>query len=518
MALKEEAMPRPLALIILDGWGLAPEGPGNAVRIAHTPNFDRYWNEHPHTELEASGRAVGLPEGQIGNSEVGHMNIGAGRVVMQSLTYIQSLIEEGAFFENQALEEAYRLEEGQALHLMGLVSSGGVHSDLSHLFALLELAKRKNARPVYVHAFTDGRDVPPDSGKGYLSELEAHIEGLHHDVYLASVCGRYYAMDRDRRWDRVKRAFDAVVCGQAEYQARSGALAVENAYARGETDEFVKPTVIVDESGRPRAEINNGDAIVFFNFRADRARQLTYALLNEDFREFERCKVLRDLSYASLMRYADNIRRPHAFELPTLDKGLAEVLSHKGLTQYHSAETEKYPHVTYFFNTAREEVFPGEERKLIPSPKVATYDLKPEMSAPELTEATLERLKTHRDDFILINYANPDMVGHTGVLEAAVRACEAVDEGLSKLVEAIREKGGIAVITADHGNAEMMIDVGGGPHTAHTTNRVPFIVVTTDKTLGLREGGVLGDIAPTVLELMGLEKPEAMTGESLIRY
>ncbi|MDQ3460488.1 MAG: 2,3-bisphosphoglycerate-independent phosphoglycerate mutase [Deinococcota bacterium] len=507
----------PLVLIVLDGWGLAPEGPGNAVTLARTPNFDHYRQQYPHTELQASGRAVGLPEGQMGNSEVGHMNLGAGRVVMQSLTYIQDLIERGAFFENEALDRAFGLGEGRALHLMGLVSSGGVHSDLGHLFALLELAARKGAGPVYVHAFTDGRDVPPDSGKGFVSELEAHIGGLGcDDVMLATVSGRYYAMDRDGRWDRVKLAYDAIVCGEADHQARSGVEAVRAAYERGESDEFVKPTVLIDPLGKPRGPVSDGDSVMFFNFRADRARELSYALLKEDFGGFTRCRVLRDLNYTSLMRYADDIDRPHAFELPKLELGLAEVLSAHGKRQYHSAETEKYPHVTYFFNAAREVVFEGEERRMVPSPKVATYDLQPEMSAPELSEATLARLRTHDDDFILINYANPDMVGHTGVLAAAVRACEAADEGLGRIVGAILDKGGAVLVSADHGNAEVMIAEGGGPHTAHTTNPVPLIVVGGPGGLRLRGGGKLGDVAPTILALMGLPQPEEMTGRSLL--
>ncbi|MDQ3398009.1 MAG: 2,3-bisphosphoglycerate-independent phosphoglycerate mutase, partial [Deinococcota bacterium] len=427
-------MTKPVALIILDGWGLGPPGPGNAVRLARTPNFDRYWAGYPHTELQASGRAVGLPDGQMGNSEVGHMNLGAGRVVMQSLTYIQSLIESGAFFKNEAFANALTLAKGQALHLMGLVSGGGVHSDLGHLFALFELVKRNNIGPVFVHAFTDGRDVPPDSARGFIAEVESEIaKAESHHLALASVTGRYYAMDRDSRWDRVKLAYDAIVCGEAPYRAPNGAQAIQAAYERGETDEFIKPTVITDEAGRARGVVNDGDSVIFFNFRADRARQLSYALLREDFGDFERCKVLTDLSYASLMKYADDIHRPYAFELPSLDKGLAEVLSASGKTQYHSAETEKYPHVTYFFNAAREQAYEGEARKLIPSPKVATYDLKPEMSALELTEATLARLRSHDDNFILINYANPDMVGHTGVLQAAVSACETVDKGLGRL-------------------------------------------------------------------------------------
>jgi 2,3-bisphosphoglycerate-independent phosphoglycerate mutase len=508
-------MPRPVALIVLDGWGLAPAGPGNAISQARTPNFDRYWQSSPRTTLEASGSAVGLPEGQIGNSEVGHMNLGAGRVVKQSLTYLQSLIDDGSFFENEVLNRAYEAASGHALHLMGLVSRGGVHSDLSHLFALLELAKRKGTAPVYVHAFTDGRDVPPNSGLGFLEELEGEIARLDHDVGVATVIGRYYAMDRDRRWERIKRAYDAVVCAHADHTAASGTEAVRQAYARGETDEFIQPTVIT-RAGEPVATLQDGDSVVFFNFRADRARQLSYALLKDEaWNDFTRCRRAK-IHYASLMEYDHTLGAPFAFALPEIHDCLAGIISEAGLRQYHTAETEKYPHVTYFFNAEREEPFPGEERKLVPSPQeVPTYDLKPEMSAPELTEATLERLSTHDDAFILLNYANPDMVGHTGVLQAAIEAVETVDEGLGRLVDAVLEKGGAAVILADHGNAEVMLDERGEPHTAHTTNPVPCLIVGAGE-LRLREDGVLGDVAPTVLELLGLKQPEAMSGRSLI--
>lgn len=503
-------------LIILDGFGLAPEGPGNAVALADTPNFDKYWNEYPHTQLEASGFAVGLPKGQMGNSEVGHMNIGAGRVVMQSLTYIQSLIDSREFFKNPVLNDIYDKAKGHALHLMGLVSRGGVHSDLEHLFALLELAKQKNVAPVYVHVFTDGRDTAPDSGLGYVGELEQKIAALKHDIKIATVIGRYYAMDRDKRWERVKQAYDAVVCGQAALTAISGTEAIKAAYARGETDEFIKATVIT-ESGKPVATLNDGDSVVFFNFRADRARQMTYALLGDSsYKDFERCKAV-NINYASLMEYDAELNQPFAFALPELTHPLAQIISDAGLKQYHTAETEKYPHVTYFFNAAIEEPFKGEERYMTPSPKdVPTYDLKPQMSEPELTEATLKRIREHDDDFLLLNFANPDMVGHTGVLQAAIKACEAADDGLGKLVNAIRAKGGTVMVIADHGNAETMIDENGKPHTQHTTNPVPCVIIGNRKDFKLRAGGVLGDVAPTLLELLGLPQPEEMTGKSLI--
>jgi 2,3-bisphosphoglycerate-independent phosphoglycerate mutase len=508
-------MNKPLMLIILDGFGLAPEGPGNAVALANTPNFDTYWAQYPHTQLEASGMAVGLPKGQMGNSEVGHMNIGAGRVVMQSLTYIQSQIDSGDFFQNKVLNVTFEKAKGHALHLMGLVSRGGVHSDLEHVFALLELAKQKDIDPVYIHVFTDGRDTAPDSALGYVDELQHKIDELQHDIHIASVTGRYFAMDRDKRWERVKQAYEAVVCGQAEFTSKSALEAIRSAYARGETDEFIRATII-PEHGKP-VQINDDDAVVFFNFRADRARQLSYALLgNQEWQEFERCNVPK-IHYASLMEYDASLGLPFAFELPPLSKPLAQAISEAGLSQYHTAETEKYPHVTYFFNATIEEPFLNEVRAMTPSPKeVATYDLKPQMSQPELTAATLKRIQEHDDAFLLINFANPDMVGHTGVLEAAIKACEAADNGLGQLVEAIRAKGGTVMVIADHGNAETMLDENGKPHTQHTTNPVPCIIIGDNKNLILREEGVLGDVAPTILELMELPQPREMTGRSLI--
>lgn len=506
--MSNHASAKPVMLVVLDGFGLAPEGPGNAVALAHTPNFDRFWATYPHTQLAASGRAVGLPEGQMGNSEVGHLNLGAGRVVQQSLTYIQSLIEDGSFFANPVLTETFAA--GNALHLMGLVSDGGVHSDIEHLFALLELAKRLGTAPVYVHVFTDGRDTPPNSALGFVQALEEKIAALGHDIQIASVCGRYYAMDRDNRWERVERSYNAVVCAQADLSAASAVAAVEDAYARGETDEFILPTVIGTPPG-----IQDGDAVFFFNFRADRARQLTYALLGDaQWQNFVRCRVPK-IHYASLMEYDAALNLPYALAVPELRDCLADVLARAGKTQYHTAETEKYPHVTYFFDAKIETPFAGEARHMVPSPKVATYDLKPEMSEPELTTATLARLKTHDDTFVLINFANPDMVGHTGVLAAAIKACEAADDGLGKLVDAMLQKGGRVIVIADHGNAEQMIAPDGTPHTAHTTNPVPCMVIGAGE-LKLKDGGVLGNIAPTILDLLGIAKPAGMTAESLI--
>ena len=507
----------PVALIILDGFGLAPEGPGNAVALADTPNFGRYWRGYPHTQLAASGLAVGLPEGQIGNSEVGHMNLGAGRVVMQKQTYIQALIDSGDFARNEVLGEVFSGCEGNTLHLMGLVSDGGVHSDLSDLYALLELASRNTDCEVALHVFTDGRDVGPSTAIRFMEELTGNLSELPR-ARVASVSGRYYAMDRDKRWDRTKRAYDAIVCGESAFTASSGEEAVQRAYNRDETDEFIQPTVIVDDAG-PVGRVEDGDGIFFFNFRSDRARQLTYALLNEDFDAFTRCRVLKNIRYASMMAYAEDIRAPAAFKLPEITHSLAEVLSNAGLSQYHTAETEKYPHVTFFFNAQREDAMPGESRYMEPSPRVATYDLQPEMSAAPLTHRALARLRDFDDDFILLNYANPDMVGHTGVLEAAIKACETADKELGRLVSAVRAKGGAALILADHGNAEKMVADNGGPHTAHTTNPVPFIVVADEAVtegLRLRAGGALGDVAPTVLELLSVSQPPEMTGRSLL--
>jgi 2,3-bisphosphoglycerate-independent phosphoglycerate mutase len=508
-------MKRPVALIVLDGFGCAPEDPGNAVKLAQTPHFDRYWQNHPHTTLEASGHAVGLPEGQIGNSEVGHLNIGAGRIVLQSLTYLQDQIDSGEFYRNPALNNTMDAARDRSIHLLGLVSHGGVHSSLDHLYALLDLSTEKDVNAVYIHAFTDGRDTAPNSGLGYIRELQTKIGSLHHNIHIASVCGRYFAMDRDKRWDRTKRAFDAIVCGRANTTATTGLEAVKFAYERGESDEFIQPTVI-QANGTAVGAVKDGDAIIFFNFRADRARQLTYAFLGgSSWSEFKRCSSPH-IEYCSLMQYDRALKARFAFELPTIDNSLAEVLSSAALKQYHTAETEKYAHVTYFFNAKREQPFPGETRKLIPSPKVATYDLKPAMSAPELTTETLERIAEDDDDFILVNFANPDMVGHTGSLEAAIAACEETDRSMGFITEAILQKGGTVLIIADHGNAEVMIATDGGPHTAHTTNPVPCIVVGAPNMVELRTGGVLADVAPTVLKLLGLKQPSEMTGQSLL--
>lgn len=509
--------PEPVLLVILDGFGLAESGPGNAVALADTPVFDRIWAGAPHTRLHASGLEVGLPQGQIGNSEVGHLNIGAGRVVMQSLTFIDEQIRTGAFFANQVLLDAMHAARGGTLHLMGLVSHGGVHSSIQHLLALLELADRQQVERVAVHVFTDGRDTAPDSGLPAMLELQAKLLELRGHAFVASVCGRYFAMDRDRRWERTREAYSAVVCGQADNTATSGANAVQDAYMRGETDEFIRPTVIVGADGRPLAQVEDGDSVLFFNFRADRARQLTHAFTGQDHWDgFSRCRVPR-VTFTTMMEYEAGLNLPFAFSLPELKEPLAEVISRADLSQFHAAETEKYAHVTYFFNAFAEDPYSLEERRLVPSPKVATYDLQPEMSSVALTDSVVERLEQGADSFVLVNYANPDMVGHTGSLPAAIRACEATDRGLGRLLEAVDRRGGCALVIADHGNAEQMLEADGvSPHTAHTTNPVPCVLVGGPPGVSLRDGGRLADVAPTVLELLGLPQPVVMTGRSLL--
>jgi 2,3-bisphosphoglycerate-independent phosphoglycerate mutase len=510
-------MTRPVLLVVLDGFGLADAGPGNAVVLARTPVFDRIWEQGPHTTLEASGPAVGLPVGQMGNSEVGHLNLGAGRVVPQSLTFVQDRIDDGSLFTNPVLVDLCDgvLASGGTLHLMGLVSDGGVHSDLAHVEALVALAHRRGLPHVAIHAFTDGRDTAPDGGRAYLERLEGALAASGSPARVRTVIGRYWAMDRDRRWDRVQRAWDALVHGSGAHRAASAQAAIEGAYARGETDEFVAPTVVAAE-GEPPAQVQDGDAVLFFNFRADRARQLAHAFLDgAGWEGFDRGTV-PDVRFASLLQLDAALEAPFALALPELEEPLAEVIARAGLTQHHTAETEKYPHVTYFFNAKNEAPYPGETRYLEPSPKVPTYDLQPEMSAPALAAACAERIRTHDDAFVLINFANPDMVGHTGVLAAAVAACEAADAGLGVVLEALAARGGAALVVADHGNAEQMVDADGGPHTAHTTNPVPCVLVGGPDGARLRDGGVLGDVAPTVLELLGLAQPAAMTGRSLL--
>ncbi|HHY40166.1 MAG TPA: 2,3-bisphosphoglycerate-independent phosphoglycerate mutase [Syntrophaceticus sp.] len=510
-------MKSPLALVILDGWGISPEQRGNALRLAEIPYFTQLQNKNPHTLLAASGERVGLPEGQMGNSEVGHLNIGAGRVVYQDITRISKSIKTGEFYHNSVLMEGMQRvkEKGSSLHLFGLLSDGGVHSHLTHLYALLEMAKRYQLNKVYVHAFLDGRDVPPTSGLGYIESLEQKCSELGVGE-IATVSGRYYAMDRDKRWERVEKAFQAIVYGEGE-RASSASAAVRESYANEVTDEFVVPKVILDDEGQPKGLVRPGDVVIFYNFRADRAREITRSFVDRDFSGFNR-KEYPDVHFICMTQYDATIDAPVAFPPQTLENTLGEVLAANGLKQLRIAETEKYAHVTFFFNGGVETPNPGEERILIPSPKVATYDLKPEMSAPEVTERVIAEINRDLYDVIILNYANPDMVGHTGVLEAAIKAVQVVDGCLGRVVDAVLERGGTALVTADHGNAEMMLEDGSDePHTAHTTNPVPLILVGERfKDVRLREGGSLEDIAPTMLEILGIAKPPEMTGNSLI--
>lgn len=504
------------ALMILDGFGERAEAAGNAVLAAKTPNIDALKQQYPWTKIGASGMSVGLPDGQMGNSEVGHLNIGAGRIVYQELTRITKAISDGDFFQKEeflgAIENAK--QKGTALHLMGLLSDGGVHSHIEHLFALVELAKRQGLEKVYIHCFMDGRDVPPESGKGYMEQLCKKLEEIGAGQ-VATVMGRYYAMDRDNRWERVQKAYEAMVLGQGE-QNSCPVAAMQASYDAGVTDEFVLPTVIVKD-GEPVAKIGADDSIIFFNFRPDRAREITRTLIDPAFDGFERAYF--PVYYVCMTQYDKTFPNVHvAYKPQVLSNTLGEYLAKCGKKQFRIAETEKYAHVTFFFNGGVEQPNEGEDRFLIPSPKVATYDLQPEMSAYEVAEKACEMIRSGNYDVMILNFANPDMVGHTGVMEAAVKACEAVDECVGKVVAAIREVGGEVIITADHGNSEMMIDPETkGPFTAHTTNLVPCILVSdARKDAKLKEGGILADLAPTILELMGLPKPGEMEGSSLI--
>lgn len=505
----------PYALIILDGFAIRDEVKGNAVKAANKPNFDRYWNEYPHNQLKASGEDVGLPDGQMGNSEVGHLNIGAGRIVYQSLTRINLAIKDESFYEIPELVKAVELakEKGSALHLMGLLSDGGVHSHYEHLFALVRLAKQHGLEKVYVHGFLDGRDVGPQTALTYIQDTEKAFEEIGVGQF-ATISGRYYAMDRDNRWERVQLAYDAMVHGTGR-TAHSATQGVERSYEEGVNDEFVVPFVIQDESDQAVATINDDDSIVFFNFRPDRAIQLATALSNPAFNDFDRGEVTKDNYMVSFSPYSDTVLAEVAFKKQDLENTIGEVIAKAGKTQLRIAETEKYPHVTFFMSGGRHTEFDGEERILIPSPKVATYDLKPEMSAYEVKEALVNKINEDSIDAIILNFANPDMVGHSGMLEPTVKAIEAVDECLGEVVDLIISKGGAAIITADHGNSDEVVDLDGKPMTAHTTNPVPVIV--TQKDIELRDGGRLADLAPTLLDLLGVEKPEDMTGESLIK-
>ncbi|MCI1694441.1 2,3-bisphosphoglycerate-independent phosphoglycerate mutase [Aneurinibacillus aneurinilyticus] len=506
--------PKPVALIIMDGFGYREEDYGNAIRQAKTPNFNKYWNEYPHTLLGASGLAVGLPEGQMGNSEVGHLNLGAGRVVYQDLTRVTKAINEGTFYENETLLCAmqYARDNNTALHLYGLLSDGGVHSHINHLFALLELAKKENLERVYIHAFLDGRDVAPDSAVGYIEELQEKIKeiGVGH---IATVQGRYYAMDRDKRWERTEKSYRAMVYGEGP-KFTDPIEAVRESYERSVYDEFVMPTVITDAQGTPLATVKDNDSIIFFNFRPDRAIQLSQVFTNEDFRGFDRGeKRPKNLFFVCMTKFSESVQGYVAYKPANLDNTLGEVLTQNNLRQLRIAETEKYPHVTFFFSGGREAEFEGEKRILINSPKVATYDLKPEMSIYEVTDALLAEIEQDVHDVIILNFANCDMVGHSGKMEPTIKAVEAVDECVGKVVEAIVAKGGVSLVTADHGNADLMLDDKGNPITSHSTYPVPFIL--TKRGLELREGGILADISPTILKLLNIEQPKEMTGKPL---
>ncbi len=510
---------RPLCmLMILDGWGIAPDGDSNAVYLSGTPNLNRLKKIYPTTRLHCSGEAVGLPEGFMGNSEVGHLNIGAGRVVYQNLLRIDLAIRDGSFFNNEALCEVMDrvARKGSKLHLAGLVSDGGVHSHIRHLFALLDMAKQRNVPETNIYALMDGRDTPPDGGAGFVEQVLEHVETIDYGR-IGGVCGRYYAMDRDNRWDRVEKAFKMMVKGEGIY-AKDSVQAIKSAYEKGQTDEFIKPILITDDSGNPKSVIGKDDGVIFFNFRADRAREITRALTAMEFDQFDRGNFTPLSNYVCMTQYDKTFDLPVAFSKADLTGIFGEIVSNEGLKQFRIAETEKYAHVTYFFNGGAEKPFPREDRLLIPSPRdIPTYDEKPAMSAEAVTDAVIERIRSRDYASIVLNFANMDMVGHTGVLEAAVEACKTVDSCVGRIVPEILDSGGTVLITADHGNSEMMKEEDGSPHTAHTLNPVPFILVNDDmRDAVLREEGKLADIAPTMLDIMGVEKSKEMTGTSLI--
>jgi 2,3-bisphosphoglycerate-independent phosphoglycerate mutase len=504
--------PKPLVLIILDGFGHSDSHHGNAVYAAKMPVFDRLYQTMPNGLISGSGMDVGLPDGQMGNSEVGHMNLGAGRVVYQDFTRVTKAIRDGEFFENpnicKAVDQA--VASGKAVHILGLLSDGGVHSHEDHLVAMVELAAKRGADKIYLHAFLDGRDTPPRSAHQYLATMEATYARLGKGR-TASVIGRYFAMDRDNRWDRVESAYNLIVDGTSEFHADTAKAALDAAYERGENDEFVKATSI----GAP-VTVEDGDSVVFMNFRSDRARELTRVFVEDDFADFARRRQARLAGFVTLTKYAANIDAPAAFEKGGLHNVLGEYLANNGKTQLRIAETEKYAHVTFFFSGGREEPFPGEERILIPSPKVATYDLQPEMSAPEVTDRIVDAIENQRYDVIVVNYANGDMVGHSGIMEAAVKAVECLDVCVGRITQALEKVGGEALITADHGNVEQMTnEQTHQPHTAHTTEPVPFVYVGK-RAFKVREGGVLADVAPTMLMLLGMDIPNEMTGTPIL--
>jgi 2,3-bisphosphoglycerate-independent phosphoglycerate mutase len=508
---------KPVLLLILDGFGCRQPDIHNAIACARKPHWDRLWDTYPHTLIQASEAAVGLPAGQMGNSEVGHLNIGAGRVVYQEFTRIDRAIRNGHFATNMALLDVIDQvgRRGSALHILGLLSDGGVHSHENHIHAMLDMAVQSGLKKVYVHAFLDGRDTPPKSAEAYLRCLQDKVDALGAGR-IASIVGRYYAMDRDRRWQRVKAAYDLLTLGRAEFTAPSAMLGLEMAYARDESDEFVKATAIVPAGEQP-ARMHDGDAIVFMNFRSDRARQMTRAFIEPEFREFEREYLPKLSRYCTLTSYSEDFDVPVAFPPERVRNGFGEYVANLGLRQLRIAETEKYPHVTYFFNGGEETVYPGEDRIMVNSPDVATYDLKPEMSAIEVTDKLVEAIAARKYDAIICNFANCDMVGHTGIMDAAIKAVEAVDACVGRVVDAMLAIGGEVLITADHGNAETMLDtLTNQPHTAHTINLVPFLYI--GRKAAIQDTGALEDVAPTLLRMMGLPQPTEMSGRPLIDF
>ncbi len=504
---------KPLVLTILDGWGYSPVREGNAIAAAHKPTYDSLLRQYPNTLIRTSGPSVGLPEGQMGNSEVGHLNIGAGRVIYMDVTRIDRMISSGEFFKNPVLLDSMRHARAHRLHLMGLCSDGGVHSQLTHLYALLKLAKQEGVQEVFVHCFMDGRDTPPESGAGYLEQLQKEMRQIGAGK-IASVSGRYYAMDRDQRWDRIERAFGAMVLGNGE-KLTDPVAAVKRSYQRGVTDEFIEPVTIVDDRNQPLGLIRDDDACLFFNFRADRGREMTTALTDATLEKPSRSLAPKNLHFTTMTQYDKTFRVPFVLSREHPNNILADVMAQLNWKNLRVAETEKYAHVTYFFNGGNENPYPGESRELVASPKVATYDLKPEMSAAGVTEVVVKAIDQRGFDVIVMNYANADMVGHSGKMAPTVQAVEAVDAGLGEIYTALRRSGGSWIITADHGNAETMIDpITKGPHTYHTTNPVPFILV--DETVRpLRSGGALQDISPTILSFLDESQPKEMTGRDL---
>ncbi|MBI4480597.1 MAG: 2,3-bisphosphoglycerate-independent phosphoglycerate mutase [Acidobacteria bacterium] len=507
--------PKPTLLIILDGWGYNPSSKGNAIALARTPTMDELNRNFPHTLIHTSGPFVGLPEGQMGNSEVGHLNIGSGRIIHMDITRIDQMIASGTFYQVPVLVGAMEKARGHRLHLMGLLSDGGVHSHQEHLYALLRMARERHVDQVFIHAFMDGRDTPPTSGAGYIEKLQQQIRSIGVGA-IATVCGRYYAMDRDKRWERTGKAYAALVNGEGA-KAPESVAAVRKSYEQGVTDEFILPIVISNDRGEPMGRIRDEDAAIFFNFRADRARQMCRALTEPSLEGIPRGSMPQRLHLVCMTQYDKSFTLPFVLAPEEPQHILANIFAERGLKNLRVAETEKYAHVTYFFNGGVEKAYPGEERILVPSPKVATYDFKPEMSAEGVADAVVKAVETGAFDFMIINFANADMVGHSGKLEAAIRAVEAVDLGLGRIYAALRRKGGAMIITADHGNAELMIDPAtGGPHTYHTTNPVPFLLVAPDgNAIGLRQGGSLRDIAPTLLGIAGIPQPAQMTGSDL---